>query len=490
MSDLCEACILGKQHRSPFPQQAENRPLDLIFSDVHGPLPVQTAQGYRYWITFLDDATKHCYVVLLKKKSDTFPAFLTFKAYAENLLKRKIGTLRDDKGGEYISTEWDNYMKLHGIRREHTVRATPQQNGAAERMNRTLAEGVTSMLVEAKLPASFWGEALFTFLYVRNRSPTSSLPSNVTPYELWHKKKPSISHLRVFGCRAYVHIQKDQRKSLQSHSVKCIFLGYPDEYKGWKCYDPVTKRVLVSRDVIFNEAELPGLGIKDSTITGSSLQPTPPSVDQNTIHKFLIPLDDDDDSPDDVDSVGDIPQAPVQPVQAEDPPQPDPLPAPPIPPPVPPPAIPPPAPQPQPARVPAARKKKAAAPAPPQPIRKSTRTVKPPGEYWKVDHSMIHKYREPTPVIPSDDEDEDEETEEQHEAEVAQEALMSEALDFVYPDDTVIEFDDALEYAFITRASALPEEPRTFAEAMNRPDKDLWYKAASDEIQSHLENGT
>ena len=94
MSDLCEACILGKQHRSPFPQQAENRhsnPLDLIHSDVHGPLPTQTIQGFRYWITFLDDATKYYHVVLLKKKSKAFKAFLTYEAYAENLLQRKIG---------------------------------------------------------------------------------------------------------------------------------------------------------------------------------------------------------------------------------------------------------------------------------------------------------------------------------------------------------------------------------------------------------------
>ena len=298
MSGPCEACILGKQHRTPFPQQAENRhslPLDLIFSDVHGPLPTQTIQGYRYWITFLDDATKFCYVVLLRKKSEAFQAFQIYKAYAENLLSRRIGTLRDDKGGEYISTEWDGYMKLHGIRREHTVRSTPQQNGAAERINRTLAEGVTAMLV------AFWGEALTTFLYVRNRSPTSSLPSTVTPYELWHNKKPSIHHLRVFGCRAYVHVQKDQRKSLEPHSLKCIFLGYPDGYKGWKCYDPLSKKVVISRDVIFDECSFPGLVVRESQLTESS---PPYTVGQDLLNKILAPLDDSDDQ----DSVGALPQ--------------------------------------------------------------------------------------------------------------------------------------------------------------------------------------
>ena len=193
------------------------------------------------------------------------------------------------------------------------------------------------MLVESHLPASFWGEALSTFLHVRNRSPTSSLPSKHTPYELWFGKKPSISHLRVFGCRAYVHIQKDQRKSLQPHSVKCIFLGYPTEYKGWKCYDPATKKVLISRDVIFNESVFPGLVVKESSFTESSSS----TLDQDIVTQILVPLDD----PDDRDSVGAIPQVPAQPQPLPEPevktePEEDrlhlsePSPAPPVPPPV------------------------------------------------------------------------------------------------------------------------------------------------------------
>ena len=153
-------------------------------------------------------------VYLMKHKSDTFPCFKEYKAWAETRFERKIKVLRDDKGGEYMSNEMAQYLREHGIQREHTVRATPQQNGAAERGNRVMAEGVTCMLSEAKLPPSFWGEALSTFVYVRNRLPTASLPSNKTPYEVAFGKKPSLQHLRVFGCRAYVMIQKDQRKSL------------------------------------------------------------------------------------------------------------------------------------------------------------------------------------------------------------------------------------------------------------------------------------
>ncbi len=112
--------------------------------------------------------------------------------------------------------------------------------------------------------------------------------------------------------------------------------------------------------------------------------------------------------------------------------------------------------------------------------------------------ATLHKYREPTPVISSDEEEEDinegetvyQEAEEYYQAEAAQQSIMSQGLDFVYSSDTDMDIATALEYAFNTRTSSLPDEPRTFSEAMNRPDADLWYKAATDEIQSHLENGT
>ncbi|THH26789.1 hypothetical protein EUX98_g7389 [Antrodiella citrinella] len=201
LADLCETCIMGKQHRFPFPETSDYsdlKPLDLVVSDVHGPLPVSTAQGYRYWILFLDVASRLYVVYYLREKSQAFACFKEFKAWAENHFERKMKVFRDDKGGEYMSNDMDQYLKEHGIRREHTVRATPQQNGMAERANCTMAEGVTCMLVEAKLPPSFWGEALSTLVYVRNRLPTASLPNHTTPYELAYKKKPSIVHFRVW----------------------------------------------------------------------------------------------------------------------------------------------------------------------------------------------------------------------------------------------------------------------------------------------------
>ena len=241
-------------------------------------------------------------------------------------------------------------MLDHGIKRQHTARATPQQNGVAERTNRILEEGVSSLLSDSSLPARFWGEALSCFLHMLNQSPSAALSgktpyealynrspsaalSGKTPYEALYNRKPSVSHLWVFGCWAYAHVQKDKRSSFQPKSRRCIFLGYPIDYKGWKCWDPITGDVFISRDVCFVETEMPGVeldlpgplyepmsgSVGDSA--GSKLTPslpTPsasspltsvPSVDPSTSHSD--DLDSDAGSEPDLDDVADDPGAPV-----------------------------------------------------------------------------------------------------------------------------------------------------------------------------------
>lgn len=257
---ICEPCLAGKLNAAPFPSSSNRalRPLGLVHSDVHGPLPVRTHSGYRYWIIFIDDSTRIRAVLLLKAKSEAFSAFKQFKAHAENQLNQRIGVLWDDKGGEYMSSEMEAFCIAEGIERQHSVRNRPQQNGVAERFNRVLAEGITAMLSEAGLPSSFWGEALSSLVHVVNRCPTSSLPHS-TPFEAFYGCKPDVSHLRIWGCLAYVHVQKDKRGSLGSHMEKAIFIGYPPGYKGWKFYNPATKKVVISERAVFDERYFPGL---------------------------------------------------------------------------------------------------------------------------------------------------------------------------------------------------------------------------------------
>ena len=138
---ICEPCIAGKQHRvvNKTATSRHTIPLSLIHSDLHGPLPVRTPEGYRYWVTFIGDATRLWIVSFLHEKSEAFVAFKSFKQFIENLTEKKIKCLRDDKGGEYMSKEFDNFLTEAGIFRQHTVQNEPHQNGVAERVNRTLA---------------------------------------------------------------------------------------------------------------------------------------------------------------------------------------------------------------------------------------------------------------------------------------------------------------------------------------------------------------
>ena len=151
------------------------------------------------------------------------------------------------------------------------------------------------MLYEAGLPPSFLGEAINAYVHIWNQCPTASL-SDITPYELWHKRKPNVSNLRVWGCASYVHVQKDQRSGIGSHMQKCVFIGYPDGYKGWKFYNPITKKVVISERAEFDERYFPGLKHKwDET----AINPDAPL----TISEYLEPssappaFDDDETSP-------------------------------------------------------------------------------------------------------------------------------------------------------------------------------------------------
>ncbi len=121
------ACLAGKMTSGPFPSSdsISEHPLELVHSDLHGPLPVATAEGYRYWMTFIDDCTKLQAVMYLRRKSDAFEAFKTFKVYAENQLNAKIKAVQDDKAGEYMSAAFHKFMDQCGIARRHSTRNRP-----------------------------------------------------------------------------------------------------------------------------------------------------------------------------------------------------------------------------------------------------------------------------------------------------------------------------------------------------------------------------
>ncbi|TNV98457.1 hypothetical protein C5H24_12560, partial [Xylella fastidiosa] len=159
-----------------------------------------------------------------------------------------------NQGGEYTGDQFDGFLRQQGIRHQCTPAYTPQLNGVSERKNHTILNMARSMLKDKDLPKRFWAEAVQCAVYLLNRCPTRSLKSK-TPQEAWTTYKPGVAHLRVFGCIAYAKVPEANRTKLEDKGVKCILIGYGDWTMGYKLYNPVTQKVIYSRDVIFKENE-------------------------------------------------------------------------------------------------------------------------------------------------------------------------------------------------------------------------------------------
>ncbi|KAK2366240.1 putative mitochondrial protein [Trifolium repens] len=266
--DMCEDCIFGKQKRVSF-QKSGKKPkkerLELVHSDVWGPTTVSSIGGKRYFVTFIDDHSRKVWVYFLKHKFEVFEAFKLWKSMVETKTGLKVKKLRTDNGGEYEDTRFKKFCYEHGIRMERTVPGTPQHNGVAERMNRTLTERARSMRVQSGLSKQFWAEAVNTTAYLINRGPSVPLEHRL-PEEVWSGKDVKLSHLRVFGCAAYVHISDQGRNKLDPKSKKCTFIGYGENKFGYRLWDDENRKMIRSRDVIFNERMM----YKDKHDTGAN----------------------------------------------------------------------------------------------------------------------------------------------------------------------------------------------------------------------------
>jgi hypothetical protein len=250
---FCEACVGGKSAREPFRsgEIKSSEILDLVHSDVCGPMQTKSLGGSYYFITFIDDFSRCVRVYTMKKKDEAFDKFREYEALMRNHTGKKIRTLRTDGGGEYTSSKFENFLKQKGIRHEICSPYSPQQNGVAERMNRTLMEAARSMLINARLSKMFWAEAVTTAAYIRNRTLTSS--TGVTPYERWHGRKPDVSHLKVFGCVAHALLFDHERRKLDPKTKKVRFIGYSLTTKGYRLYDVQKRQLFIRRDVKFEE---------------------------------------------------------------------------------------------------------------------------------------------------------------------------------------------------------------------------------------------
>lgn len=251
---VCECCLQGKLARSPFPpvvERSSKQPLDLVHSDLCGPMEHSTPSGNKYLMTVIDDYSRFCVVYLLKSKAEAADKIREYVRWTENVFGRKPRAIRTDGGGEYTGHELLNFYKAEGIETQFTVPYSPQQNGVAERKNRSLQEMANCMLLDANLPKRYWGEAVLTAAYTQNRLPSRVVER--TPYEMWTGSKPDLTRFRVFGCAAYVHIPDSKRKKFDPKAQKLVFVGYSDHHKGFRFLDRATDRIVISRDARFME---------------------------------------------------------------------------------------------------------------------------------------------------------------------------------------------------------------------------------------------
>lgn len=252
---VCAGCALGKQHLAPFPRGSTYRAMtgiELVHGDLCGHITPPTPGGKSFFLLIVDDYSRYMLLELLASKAEAFQYFKKIQAAAETKSGYHLKAFKTDRGGEFNSTVFAAYCSERGIKSNTTAPYSPQQNGVVEQRNQTIVEMARCLLKSMKVPAKFWGEAVKVAVYILNRSPTKSL-NQKTPYEAWFSKKPGVQHLRTFGCRAYAKRVRPGVTKLSDRSIPGVFLGYETGTKAYRVYDPINDKLIVSRDVIFDE---------------------------------------------------------------------------------------------------------------------------------------------------------------------------------------------------------------------------------------------
>jgi histone deacetylase 1/2 len=252
---ICDACQQGKIHQLPYPKSTSvsTGPLDLVFSDVWGPTPTSIGR-FNYYVSFIDDFSKFTWIYFLRHKSEVFQCFRDFQNSVERQFDRKIRSMQTDWGGEYQSL--NQFFKRIGITHLVSCPHAHQQNGAAESKHRHIVEMGLTLLAHASMPLKFWDEAFQTAVFLINRLP-SKVINHGTPIERLHHRAPDYNFLRVFGCAVWPNLRPYNTRKLQFCSKRCVFIGYSNAHKGFKCLDPSEGIIYISRDVVFDETVFP-----------------------------------------------------------------------------------------------------------------------------------------------------------------------------------------------------------------------------------------
>lgn len=245
----------GKTKRLSFPSspQLSKIPFDLIHLDIWGPFSHPTHDGFKYFLTIVDDCTRVTWLYLLKDKSSVANIFPEFLQYIQTQYQTHVKAIRSDNA---LELAFSSLLKEKGIEHYFSCPYTPQQNSVVERKHQHILNVARALLFQSKVPLQYWGECVQTSVYLINRTPSPVL-QNKSPFELLTKRVPSYDHLRAFGCLCFSSTLLKDRNKFSPRAEQCVFLGYPHGYKGYKVLNIDTNKISITRNVIFHETVFP-----------------------------------------------------------------------------------------------------------------------------------------------------------------------------------------------------------------------------------------
>ncbi|UYV68112.1 hypothetical protein LAZ67_5003088 [Cordylochernes scorpioides] len=255
---LCDDCCIAKSTKASHKNLGNIRSkqtLELIHTDICGPMPVKSTGGNRYFLSFVDDFSRRITVYLLKNKDEVLKHFDIYGATVERQTGNKIKVLRSDNGLEFCNRDFQDKLQKLGIKHERTNVYSPQMNGVVERVNRTLLDMARACLHSANLPQRFWAEAVNPAAYIKNKCYNTALKDKV-PDGLWLERNPSVRHLKTFGCLAYSHIPRERRRKLDNRACRCILVGYSTQTRGYRLWCPESQKVIETKHVRFDESKI------------------------------------------------------------------------------------------------------------------------------------------------------------------------------------------------------------------------------------------
>ncbi|CAI7845885.1 unnamed protein product [Closterium sp. NIES-54] len=280
----CPTCLETKFTKFPFSSGTgpAKAPLALVHMDVVGPTRAPSLSSSRYFFTIVDDHTCAVWVYPLKTKGEVAAAVLKeWMPRAQRESGHKVKVIRTENGGEFIGADFESVLKKKGIQHQLTVPYNPQQNGVAERFNRTLQEGARTLLGRPGLPDPFWVTALRQVALVKNRVLATVGDKQWVPYTEWYGSAPAVNMLRAYGCMVVFHVPKEKRGKLEAGGRWGVHLGLAKDHKGWLIWDLTSQQLTVSRDVKFLES----LYYKEWKQQQQKLPTTPLIIEANEVQR-------------------------------------------------------------------------------------------------------------------------------------------------------------------------------------------------------------